>query len=504
MRQITNFFWVLGLSLQVVLADAAPSQIQSLTYSSQTPGRLSFELDGTPDYKYFTLKNPSRLVVDFDDTAVAKALDQPPANQGLAIGVRTALRNKADLRVVVELNADADAKLTAVNKGNGLQLQFDMTAKPATANVSSVSAPVKKSPPPSENYQKTAAVLPAKQDKKPTPASTVKAKGRSIVIAIDAGHGGKDVGAQGANGTQEKDVVLAIAKRLQSAVNRQPGMKAVMIRNDDNFVKLHERVNIAQRAKADLFVSIHADAFDDTSAHGASVYTLANKGASSQGAQFLADSENAADGSHEIHDEVLSSVLMDLSNKAAKEASQHIGNKVLRSVKSVGHLHRSNVQKAGFVVLKSPIPSILVETAFISNPEEERRLNTRAYQDKMASAIFSGVVAHFKQYAPADTLFAQLQKSGKASIQLAARDNEPEQLPIAISKAEKTGVGSSSDQRVVVATTSQQTKHVISNGETLSGIAQQYGVSMRELRHANGMEDGNVKIGQILQIPRSS
>jgi N-acetylmuramoyl-L-alanine amidase len=129
------------------------------------------------------------------------------------------------------------------------------------------------------------------------------------VIAIDAGHGGKDVGAQGANGTQEKDVVLAIAKRLQSAVNRQPGMKAVMIRNDDNFVKLRERVNIAQRAKADLFVSIHADAFDDSSAHGASVYTLANKGASSQGAQFLADSENAADGGHEIHDEMLASVL---------------------------------------------------------------------------------------------------------------------------------------------------------------------------------------------------
>src|SRR5574343_438569 len=138
MRQITNFFWVLGLSLQVVLAHAAPSQIQSLTYSSQAPGRLSFELDGTPRYKYFTLKNPSRLVVDFDNTAVAKAIDQPPANHSLAVGVRTALRNKADLRVVVELNADADAKLTAVNTDQGVQLQFDMTTKPATANLSAV------------------------------------------------------------------------------------------------------------------------------------------------------------------------------------------------------------------------------------------------------------------------------------------------------------------------------------------------------------------------------
>jgi N-acetylmuramoyl-L-alanine amidase len=497
MRQIANFLWVLGLSFQVALAYAAPAQIADLSFSSQNSGRLNFDLQGTPHYKYFTLKNPSRLVVDFDNTAVTKTIAQPPSDHALAVGVRTAMRNKSDLRVVVELNADADAKVTAVNKAQGLQLQIDLVSKPTLAKLSVADAPVKKSPAPSENTVKTVAVLPAKPEKKQAAA---KAKGRNIVIAIDAGHGGKDVGAQGANGTQEKDVVLAIAKRLQSAVNRQPGMKAVMIRNDDNFVKLRERVNIAQRAKADLFVSIHADAFEDTSAHGASVYTLANKGASSQGAKFLADSENAADGGHEIHDEMLASVLMDLSNKAAKEASQHIGNKVLRSVKSVGHLHRANVQKAGFVVLKSPIPSILVETAFISNPEEEHRLNTRAYQDKMASAVFGGILAHFKQYAPADTLFAQLQKSGKAAVQLAVVDVEQEQQAV-ISKTEK--VSSRSSDPVVIATHSK-TKHVISNGETLSGIAQQYGVSMRQLRHANGMEDGSVRIGQVLQIPRSS
>jgi N-acetylmuramoyl-L-alanine amidase len=500
MRQIAIFFWVLGLSFKISLVHATPAQIQQLTFSSQHPGRVSFQLEGTPHYKYFTLKNPSRLVVDFENTGLVKAIDQPPANHGLAVGARTALRNKADLRVVLELNADADAKVTAANSGQGLQLQFDMTAKPTVASISAVEVPVKKTPMPAENHINTAVILPSKPEKKPAVTSSSKLKGRSIVIAIDAGHGGKDVGAQGANGTQEKDVVLAIAKRLQSAVNRQPGMKAVMIRNDDNFVKLRERVNIAQRAKADLFVSIHADAFDDTSAHGASVYTLANNGASSQGAQFLADSENAADGGHEIHDEMLASVLMDLSHKASKEASQHIGSKVLRSVKSVGHLHRASVQKAGFVVLKSPIPSILVETAFISNPEEERRLNTRAYQDKMASAIFTGVVAHFKQYAPADTLFAQLQKSGKTGIQLAARDDEPEQQ-VVISKSEKPGASRS---EAVVVAINAQTKHVISNGETLSGIAHQYGVSMRDLRHANGMEDGKVKIGQVLQIPRSS
>jgi N-acetylmuramoyl-L-alanine amidase len=275
-------------------------------------------------------------------------------------------------------------------------------------------------------------------------------------------------------------------------------MKAVMIRNGDYFVKLRERVRIAQAAQADLFVSIHADAFDDTSAHGASVYTLANKGASSQMAQFLAKSENASDASGadaEVHNEALNSILQDLSRNASKEASQHIGNKVLKSVKSVGHLHTPHVQKAGFVVLKSPIPSILVEAAFISNPEEERRLNTRAYQDQMATAVFGGILAHFKQYAPANTLFAQLQKSGRSATKVAALEKsvQPVENKEVVAKLEKPTVSNSRD-----------TKHVISNGETLSDIAQQYGVSMREIRMVNGMNDGNVKIGQVLQIPRSS
>ncbi|QPK64760.1 N-acetylmuramoyl-L-alanine amidase [Methylomonas sp. LL1] len=502
MRQILIFFWVVVLSVQAVVANAASARVESLTFSSQQGGRLAFDLNATPHYRYFTLKNPSRLVVDFENTALSQAFGQPPADHPLAVGVRSAIHNNTGLRVVVELNADADVKVAAVNTAQGVQLQFDLAAI-AAAPVAVQAASTKSTPtpdnPPVRADDGKAVMTTTKIKAKP---KAEKAKGRSIVVAIDAGHGGKDVGAQGGNGTQEKDVVLAIAKRLESAINRQPGMKAVMIRKGDYFVKLRERVNIARKANADLFVSIHADAFDDASAHGASVYTLANDGATSQMAQYLANSENASDskvGEHEVHDEMLASVLMDLSNKASKEASQHIGNRVLKSVKSVGHLHRSNVQKAGFVVLKSPIPSILVETAFISNPEEEHRLNTRAYQDKMASAVFSGIVAHFKQYAPADTLFAQLQKSGKQATQLAARETQSDpELVVNTAKLEK------SRNTNVVTVSSDPTQHVISRGETLSEIAQQYGVSMRQIRTVNGMGDGEVKIGQVLQIPRSS
>ncbi len=492
MRQIIKFFWLVGLLVQATLAYAASAQIEGLTFSGQNNGRLLFDLNAKPHYRFSILKNPSRLVIDFKDTLSNQAIQQPPENHALVVGVRSAARNDSDLRVVVELNADVDAKALIATTDKGVQLQFDLSKLPASEPAKIANSPKPETPTVTGTAKLGAAeVKPAaKQDKKP-----VQAKGRNIVIAIDAGHGGKDVGAQGSNGTEEKDVVLAIAKRLQTAVNKQPGMKAVMIRNGDYFVKLRERVRIAQEAQADLFVSIHADAFDDTSAHGASVYTLANKGASSHMAQFLAKSENASDAGADANNEALSSILQDLSRKASKEASQHVGNKVLKSVKSVGHLHTPQVQKAGFVVLKSPIPSILVEAAFISNPEEERRLNTRAYQEQMASAVFGGILAHFKQYAPANTLFAQLQKSGKSAVQLAAREKvlKPVDNKVVVAELEKALPAKARD-----------TKHVISNGETLSDIAQQYGVSMRQIRTVNGMVDGNLKVGQVLQIPRNS
>lgn len=501
MQQIYRIFWIWGLCLPGFSVFAAQSELGPVSYSSSN--QLVFNLPGAVRHKAFVLKNPNRLVVDFVDTKLSQSLNQPAADHPLFGFARSAVRNLDDLRVVVELKADADAQVAVTGKS----LQIDLLTQ-AGQSTPVLVKPVKAAAVAQAVEAPERPVTPSKKSEaalKPAAVKTAaKAKGRNIVVAIDAGHGGKDVGAQGANGTQEKDVVLAIAKHLQGLVNSQPGMKAVMIRDGDYFVKLNERRRIARAAKADLFVSIHADAFSDSQAHGASVYTLANRGASSAGAGWLAASENAVDGAGEDRDETLTSVLMDLSSKAAKEASQNVGNKVLKSVKNVGHLHRNAVQKAGFVVLKSAeIPSILVETAFISNPEEERRLNTKAYQQKMASAVFSGIVGHFKQYAPADTMMAQLNRSGKTkALQVASADVD-DSVPVLKAKPEPKPVLAARELDASP-TLVASTQHVINRGETLSGIAQQYGISMRALRMANAMNDGNVRIGQVLQIPRNS
>ncbi len=492
MRRISNIVWLLGLMSPAFSVDAGQdAALTSVTYSNQASDRLLFDLSANVHHRYFMLNNPNRLVIDLENTHLQQALLPPPSNHPLFVNVRSSARNQNDLRVVIELKNDAEVKAALNNKGSGSQLQIDLAVKDAVAKANKSSNVVK------DKVDSVASL------EKAQPVKVSKARGRDIVVAIDAGHGGKDVGAQGANGTQEKDVVFAIAKRLEGYVNAQPGMKAVMIRNGDYFVKLHQRVNIARSSKADLFVSIHADAFNDTSAHGASVYTLSKKGASSDSARWLADSENASDSvggaGIDTKDDVLASVLMDLSQTAAKEASQNVGSKVLKNVKTVSHLHREAVQKAGFVVLKSPdIPSILVETAFISNPDEEQRLNTNAYQDKMASALFRGIVAHFKQYAPANTLMAQMSKSGKVQ-QLAKAEPVEEAFVDSRVRVVRADVDDS-----FVATATSKSQHVINQGETLSGIAQQYGVSMRALRMANGMDDGNVRVGQVLQIPRNS
>ncbi|MDD1607964.1 MAG: N-acetylmuramoyl-L-alanine amidase, partial [Methylococcaceae bacterium] len=234
------------------------------------------------------------------------------------------------------------------------------------------------------------------------------------VIAIDPGHGGEDPGAHGTNGTEEKKVVFAIAKRLAKLINAQPDMKAVMVRKGDYYVGLRKRMQIARAAKADLFISIHADAFQDTTVKGSSVYVLSRSGASSEAALWLAKSENASDliggVSLEDKEDVLATVLLDLSQSATEQASVDIAKSVLKNCRTIGEMHKDDVQKAGFMVLKSPdIPSILVETAFISNPSEEENLLNTEYQTKMAGAIFSGVRNYFKPTTlPVDTKIAAL------------------------------------------------------------------------------------------------
>lgn len=245
-------------------------------------------------------------------------------------------------------------------------------------------------------------------------AQQVSSNHEKIVIAIDPGHGGQDPGAHGTNGTEEKQVVFAIAKKLAKLINSQPDMKAVMVRKGDYYVGLRKRMQIARAAHANLFISIHADAFQDTTVKGSSVYVLSRSGASSEAALWLAKSENASDQiggvSLEDKEDVLASVLLDLSQSATEQASVDVANSVLKNCSAVGAMHKNVVQNAGFMVLKSPdIPSILVETAFISNPSEEENLLNTDYQTKMAGAIFGGVRDYFKSNTPiVDTKVAAL------------------------------------------------------------------------------------------------
>jgi len=417
--------------------------VDSLRYwTAPDHTRMVFDVSQAPSHQVFLLNNPERLVIDLNNTKLQLPLRQPPASHPLFSRVRSATRNKTDLRVVVDLKTTVTPKSFVLKPSHkyGHRLVVDLFAK--------------------GNNKKSKQI-----GNKNTVTKTVKNKARDIIVAVDAGHGGEDPGAHGPRGTQEKKVVLAIAKKLAWLIDNQPGMKAVMVRNGDYYIKLRKRMQIARAAKADLFVSIHADAFKNAKVKGASVFTLSRRGASSEAARWLAKHENASDlvggVSLDEMDNTLASVLLDLSQTATKEASRNVAAKVLKNLKPIGHLHKDAVQKAGFMVLKSPdIPSILVETAFISNPSEERKLRSRKHQQQMAQAIFKGILGYFKEYAPSDTLMASL--------------------------------------------SSGHSRHIIRRGETLSGIAQHYGVSMKAIKTANALAGNNIRIGQVLKIPTES
>ncbi|NOQ34918.1 MAG: AMIN domain-containing protein [Methylococcaceae bacterium] len=400
-----KLFLLIGLQLISSVATARQVAINSVDYGSQsTNARVIFNTSSSVARKVFLLDNPSRLVIDFKNTHLGNALNQPPANHPYLKKIRSGIRNGRDLRVVVDLKqaVQQNSFNVAPNKNAGHRFVINLT----NANQNFAKVNTNNAPPP---------VFKAPKKTKPkviTKTTTFK-KGREIIVAIDAGHGGIDSGARGSKGTKEKKVVFQIAQKLANLINQQPGMRAVMVRKGDYYIKLRRRMEIAREAKADLFISIHADAFKNSKVRGASVFTLSRSGASSEAARWLANHENAADlvggVSLDDKDNTLASVLLDLSQNATKEASRNVASKVLKHFKNIGKLHQRKVQKAGFAVLKSPdIPSILVETAFISNPYEEQNLRSRAHQAKIANAVLKGVVSYFKEYAPADTRMAYM------------------------------------------------------------------------------------------------
>lgn len=448
--------------LPLPLSAAAPVDIKGVRLSA-TPDQVRLVLDtnGELAHKIFALSNPDRLVIDIAQARLQTSLPRPEGESPLLEGLRSAPLGGNDLRLVLDLKRAVRAKsfmLKADDQGNS-RLVIEIGARGQEPRSNIPPAPNRTDEPKEPPAKKPEAVPQAQA--KPAPAA--KKGARELVIAIDAGHGGEDPGAIGPAGTQEKDVVLAVARELFALVRKEPGMRPVLIRDGDYFVSLGKRVDKARRQQADLFVSIHADAFENDRVSGSSVYTLSQRGASSEAARWLAERENRADlvGGIDLEDRdsLLASVLLDLSQSATLEASGQAADRMLASLAKVGEVHKSGVQHAGFVVLKSPdVPSLLVELAFISNPEEERRLSNPRQQQRFAAALLKGIRDHFKGYRPPNT-------------------------------------------RTAGTATGETRKHVIARGETLSEIAEQYAVSLSELRRLNRLADDQVRIGQTLTIP---
>jgi N-acetylmuramoyl-L-alanine amidase len=362
--------------------------------------RLVFDLSEPVEHSVLTLDNPDRVVVDIPGGVIdnARAL---PDGQGFVKQLRAAEQPNGDLRVVVDLSSPAEPRTFAVGpqQSYGHRLVMDLTPTSKTATTT------------------------------PPPLSVVKAAadahGRDIIVAIDAGHGGVDPGSIGKRGTYEKHVTLAIARRLKERIDREPGMRAILTRDNDMFIEHRERIARARRQQADMFVSIHADSYTNRSVAGSSVYVLSARGASDESARWLADRENAADliGGVKLDDKdsVLASVLLDLSQSASMSASVDAAEKVMHELYKIGNITNRGVKSAGFLVLKSPdIPSMLVETAFISNPTEEARLIDSKHQQRLAEAIHQGVRGYFYANPPPGTLVAELRAKSSGPTVIAS------------------------------------------------------------------------------------
>lgn len=407
---------------------------------------LLFTLDTAIAHKVFTLTNPDRVVVDFNDTNLAFNLNQLNLNSHLIKLVRSGHPNPHTLRLVFEVRNAVKLSATPWNRAQGARHAFslDMSTNGSYAVINHPTA--------QPHF---------------TAARQAPYRPRSVVVVLDPGHGGKDPGASGPRRTKEKNVTLAIALKLKQIIDRQPGMRAVLTRHGDYYVGLRERLTIARKYNGDMFISIHADAFINQQSNGASVFALSQRGATSEAARWLAEKENYSElggvNLKDLDDQsgLVREVLIDLSQTATIGASLHMGERVLRNLNTMTSLHNHKVEQARFMVLKSPdIPSILVETGFISNPREEKNLTDNRYQQRLTQAIFQGLKTYFQDYPPNHT-----------------PREEPTQPAGRI--------------------------HLVKWGDTLQLIALRYHVSMAALQQANHLVNGQIKAGQRLVIPAS-
>jgi N-acetylmuramoyl-L-alanine amidase len=402
--------------------------------------RIVFDLSAPVEHKVFTLTNPRRLVIDIDDVNLDQAFAGFDLQNTPISAMRAATRNGKDLRVVLDLSDEVKPQSFVLRPilQYGDRLVVDL-------------------------YTADQQVAPIVQK-----ADRIARLMREVVIAVDAGHGGDDPGAIGPGRLYEKDVVLAIATKLAKMFDAEPGFKSAMTREGDYYLAHRKRTDIARQAEADVFLSIHADAFKTPLARGASVYVISQQGATSETARWLAEKENRADLIGGVglddKDDLLAGVLLDLTMTHSLAASLDMGQSVLKFIKPVNYLHKKQVQQAAFLVLKSPdIPSLLVETGFISNPAEAAKLRTRFHQERMAKAIFSGVKSYLTAHPPTGSFLAwKSQENTKAMA-----------------------------------------TYTIVSGDTLSGIASVHRVTAEQLKIFNGLITDRLKIGQLLKIPTS-
>ncbi len=429
--------WLIACLAMLWISPSYGAEVDSVRlWRAPDNTRLVLDLSGPVEHKVFTLDNPNRLVIDIKNTKLKTSFESLDVASTPIAAMRSGLRGSADLRLVFDLKEPVTVKSFTLKayEQYGDRLVVDIYDKKVRAT-----KPVSK---------------------------VVPVDNRPIVIAIDAGHGGEDPGALGPKKVREKVVALQIARRIERLFDKDADFTGVLVRTGDYYLAHRKRTAIAHDKRADFFISIHADAFTNPKANGASVYALSTRGATSEAARYLAGKENRADliggaGSLSLDDkdDALAEVLLDLSMTATLSSSLDAGDYVLKNMGGVARLHKKKVEQAGFLVLKSPdIPSLLIETGFISNPTEASRLSNGAYQQRMAQAIYAGLADYFTDHPPAGSSIA-------------------------------------AKKRARVRT------YVIARGDTLSGIAQRYNTSVKRILSYNKMRSSTIKVGQKIMIP---
>ncbi|MCY9848102.1 N-acetylmuramoyl-L-alanine amidase AmiB [Pectobacterium jejuense] len=466
------------------------SDIKVDNASGQATVRLSFS--GQPIYAFFPLSNPARVVIDIRQSGVIQGLPLDFSGQNLIKRVRTSNAQDAQsLRLVLDLTQAAKTRAVTQKEGSGYAVVFTITGDKAKT--------VQASAPPASRQQNSAPAEPANNPftNKPTVAvntssSSTRAPARQgnerVVVAIDAGHGGQDPGAIGTNGLREKNVTISIARKLQILLNNDPAFKGVLTRDGDYFISVMGRSEVARKQGANLLVSIHADAAPNRNAKGASVWVLSNRRANSEMANWLEQHEKQSEllgGAGDLlanssADPYLSQAVLDLQFGHSQRVGYDVATKVLRELQRVGGLHKRLPEHASLGVLRSPdIPSLLVETGFITNVSEERLLGSNDYQEKLANAIYQGLRSYFQTHP-----IQSLPKQESRPLQSAASDRATSGGNVTAAKA---SAGS--------------TRHTVARGETLSSIARRYGVSLAAMRDVNKLNKDIVWVGQRLNIP---